>query len=847
MKLIQHKGLSKAVEVFQSLVDAEKRSLLQTSTGETPMDMLASQLRHAPVCSSGACTDNWALANTMQIKAAGAPASPLSLLSFTHKSRGNSTLRADPEEEGGEEGEEASSGDEATGETAEGMEPAKEGEDNKALSDAMGEGDAETAEGEEEEEEGLQSMPDPAKDNVWLISTQTAYGIVNLYSFVQLMWALIAGMAMVATIFEYVHLNYMGFDWDQPLPPVPGDVAKVWRNMCVGYVWVCKIYLWNPDSDSSRGLKYGSMVLFLMVLEAILDTGGTLMLNCWTTAMFATNFKKVFLIIGIQLVNVIAKVFATSYRTYILSVIKFEWREALSMYMAERWLQAHTHYYMHLSSNNKFHRIDNPEQRIQEDCRTVVSQTIEIGENVLRALLTLSMQVPLILHLSPPHVMGIPWLSIPGWPLWMGIMWVVWGGLTTQLFSSVLVGINWLKEREEAYFRLRLGHVKRYSETIAVCGNEEDEIENVRDQYLKLKFCLWKNALWTKRLTWWWQVYKDCEGKACFILFLPSFMAGEVSFGTLVQCAVVLIQCVESLDLFTNNYYTFVGTWRASTDRILEFLRVLDEIEGVGETAAGLHRKGEPLRDGNFCLKADFDIITTPAKEIVWKDLHIEVPTGQRLLISGTDQSGKSSIFKSLSGVWPYFDGGRVVLAAWLEKVMFMPEQVCLPEMCSLRAALAYPESTKTYNTQDMEDVLKATGLERLLTPNFYNSQPRSLEEFDDNESGCKNHHVLEHEALDRCASWYHALSPEQLQRLQFAHMLLLKPQLVVMDEALSSLDKKSYESLYNLLGEFLPEGATVVTISHDASVYAPLHDKHLTIQGEDGAKRLVPAKRFMK
>jgi len=857
-QFIQQNGMAKAVEVFQNLIHAEasiqdKSGAAQAHAHRAAMPWLTPQIDEMPISDLHAYAlksspGAFALANSMQLKAAQLPATPVNFLQVDSKRR--QEPEGEPAGEVAAEGEEEPKEEkkpkeEKSGEASEGEGEEEESELSKAVNEAKIEKTKKKMEEEGEAEGGLSPVPDPSKDNVWLISTQTSYGIVNLYQFVQIMWALIAAMAMVATIFEYVHLNYLGFDWDQPLPPVPGEVSKGWRNMCAGYIWVFRLYFWNPNLDHTRGLQYGGAIVFLMFLESILDTGGTLMLNCWTTAMFANNFKKVALICAVQFVNLTAKVFATSYRNYIKAVMKFEWREVMSMYMAERWCSCHTHYLMQLSSQNRFHRIDNPEQRIQEDCRTVVAQSLEIAENLMRSILTVTMQVPILLMIVPTNMFGRQGLTVPGWPLIIAVLWCLIGGLTTQMLSSVLVGINWLKEREEAYFRDRIGHVKRHSEEIASCNNEPSELEQIGDQYAKLKFLIWKGSLWTKRLTWWWQMYKDTEGKLCFLIFLPSYMAGEIGFGTLVQCSVILVQIVEALDIFTNNYYTFVATWRASTDRILEFVAITEEIEGVGQTAAGLRRKGESLR-GNNVLSADFDLVTTPAKEIIWKDLHIDVPKGQKLLISGGDGTGKSSIFRCLSAIWPYFDGGRVTTAPWLEKQKFLPERCCLPAICSVRAALAYPESVNCYTAKDMEDVLRAVGLERLLMEEWYDCQPRGQEEFSDYEYRHRNHHKLEHEALDRCVSWYNSLSPEQLQRLAFAHMLLQKPQLVVMDESLSSVDKQSHASLYGLLDEFLPQGATIVTISHDAASLGPLHDKHLTIQGTGGDRKLVPAKRFM-
>jgi len=868
-KFLQHRDAAKALEVLNGVIETQK-SMQRTvnrampdfepsfTSGEpakesprdsaadaarihdTPttmtMDWLGPQFdaisqRHtvnAYPMHSSLLTSGMELARNMELETKCPTPPQVSFMSFQHKHGASgegmsSTAKQEPE------------GEEPVQPTAHpGRDPSKAGIGGAVDFSKDHEADKQTA---------PLSNPAAEKDDLWVISTQTTFGSINLYKYVQMVWGVMMCLVVIVLLFENLHTQYLGFDTSLALPPVPGLVYKRLRNMLWGIVPLSKPYFWSEKCWTAWG--YGFLVFLLMFIEAFLDLGSTLMLNCWTSAMFAVDFQKIIKIFMVQIVSICAKTFAIAYRNYIQTIIGFQWRESLAGYISNKWLKWHMHYFMHLSSRNRFHSIDNPEQRIQEDVRTVVHQMIEMGEILLRSVFCLLLNVPVLYALVPPKVFGTN-TKIPGWPLYLCIFWCFSGGVITHLISNILISINWLRAREEAFYRDRIGSVRRHSEAIAVGACEPAEGQAIGMQYDKVKFLMWKGGLWQKRLTWWFQLYKDIGGKLAFLIFIPNFMNGDFGFGAFAQAAVTLIMITEAIDIFATNYYNYIATWRAASDRVLQFLHVLDELETVGHGASTMLRHGKPMQaEVDNVVKADFDVITTPGKEIIWNKMQLDVPRGQKLLISGGDGDGKSTIFRVLSGIWPYFNGGRVTFASWVETLCFVPENVLVPPLCSLRAALSYPEHSHFYGDEDMETVLRAVGLSRLLQEEWYMCLPRGEEEKiiqEELEAQEDAKTDFELAALDRVASWYNHLSPEMLQRLSFAHALLKRPQLLVLDGPLSSVNKRSCAALYKLLPDYLPSGAAVISISHDVETYAPLHDKHLTIKGLGIDKQLASA-----
>lgn len=72
-------------------------------------------------------------------------------------------------------------------------------------------------------------------------------------------------------------------------------------------------------------------------------------------------------------------------------------------------------------------------------------------------------------------------------------------------------------------------------------------------------------------------------------------------------------------------------------------------------------------------------------------------------------------------------------------------------------------------------------------------------------------------------------LSGGQLQRALLGRALISSPEILVMDEPLSYLDKKFEQRLYNIVRELAQE-KTIILVSHEMSVIAGMAGRHLII-----------------
>ena len=83
-------------------------------------------------------------------------------------------------------------------------------------------------------------------------------------------------------------------------------------------------------------------------------------------------------------------------------------------------------------------------------------------------------------------------------------------------------------------------------------------------------------------------------------------------------------------------------------------------------------------------------------------------------------------------------------------------------------------------------------------------------------------------------------MSPGEQQRLQFARVLLHRPDWVFLDEASSALDESAEQAMYQCLRSQLP-GTTIVSVGH-RSTLRRLHDVEWVLAPHSGtAPSLLP------
>jgi putative ATP-binding cassette transporter len=197
--------------------------------------------------------------------------------------------------------------------------------------------------------------------------------------------------------------------------------------------------------------------------------------------------------------------------------------------------------------------------------------------------------------------------------------------------------------------------------------------------------------------------------------------------------------------------------------------------------------------------------IRLPGGETLLGTISTSIKRGEHTLVTGPSGIGKSTLFRALSGIWPFGTGSVDVPAG--ARLMFLPQRPYIP-IGTLRDAVAYPAASHGYSDDEIREALRACGLPQLAA------------------------------RLDESEHWSQRLSIGEQQRLAFARALLNRPDWLFLDEATSALDEAMERHLYTLTRERLPD-TTLVSIAHRPTV-AEFHARRIALVPDAEGTRLV-------
>ena len=189
------------------------------------------------------------------------------------------------------------------------------------------------------------------------------------------------------------------------------------------------------------------------------------------------------------------------------------------------------------------------------------------------------------------------------------------------------------------------------------------------------------------------------------------------------------------------------------------------------------------------------------------EDLSFSLKKGERLAIVGKNGAGKSTLAKALCG--------------------FIPSQGKL-----------------TYKGQDISQDSIAERSERigfvLQNPNQMISQTMIFDEvalglrlrgIEEAEVEERVHEVLKTCGLYSFRKWpISALSFGQKKRVTIASILVLKPEIIILDEPTAGQDYKTYTDIMNFLDSLQKQGHTIVMITHDMQLMLEYSDRCLVV-----------------
>jgi len=591
-------------------------------------------------------------------------------------------------------------------------------------------------------------------------------------------------------------------DIDSKIADLAEDEAsnRLRRRLLLGRFWLSARGFWGPP----RGDRLAWLLTATILLTVLLYLAASYGMNVWNRAIFdALERRDGGTVLYLSLIYVpllVASVAVMLLQVYARMTTQRRWRAWLNDHLLDRWLKNGRYYQLNLVGGDH----QNPEYRIADDVRVATESPVEFATGLLTAILSAATFIVVLWTIGGAltfDLAGVT-ITIPGFLVVGAVLYAVLASGSMVFIGRRFVTVSENKNQAEAEYRYVLTRLRENGESIAVLGGEEEERSTV-DRSLTNVLRRWRHICFqTMRTTIVSQTSSYIAPVLPIILCAPKFLDGTMSLGQVMQAASAFTIVQAAFNWLVDNYPR-LADWTASARRVASLMVSLDALERAeeGEGVARIERtegSGAALRLSNLSVTLD------TGKAVV-KDAEVDIAPGERVLVAGESGTGKSTLVRAISGLWPWGEGSVQVASG--AKMFLMPQRAYVP-VGTLRRAATYPEPADSKDSEEVADALKRVGLKHLV------------------------------DRLEEEAPWDQTLSGGEKQRLAFARILLHRPDIVVLDEATSALDPESQDKLMELLTTDL-DATTIVSVGHRPELEA-FHSRKIVLERRRGGARFV-------
>merc|ERR1711916_150052 len=257
-----------------------------------------------------------------------------------------------------------------------------------------------------------------------------------------------------------------------------------------------------------------------------------------------------------------------------------------------------------------------------------------------------------------------------------------------------------------------------------------------------------------------------------------------------------------------------IGQFIGTIDLVSDFMYVLEDLAEQQKKRDTDTKHLLPSQDGTIAFQ-DVDIVS-PAGNCCVYNLNFVVKPGKSLMVTGPNASGKSSLFRTMGGLWT-IPTGQIKRPVDAKSKIVTPKQIFLvpqkpySSQGSLADQITYPDVVEKRSAQEealLLSLLTLCGIQYLV---------------DRNEKG-----------WDHVQKWEDTLSLGEQQRIGMARLFYHQPRFAILDECTSAVSIDIEKRLYDEASKL---NITSITVSQRLAL-TEYHDTELRLgdcEGEDG------------